>query len=326
MQANNGILLGRNAVRVLALLALAAGVAGMAMSYLYLASADQLDVIAGAAGFVAGSVLIAAGLLSAAVLSRSPVAATTTVEVTPAAPALAPPSVLARWLAHFRHNRENRPEPDWHAPMTLPAEVVRPLVKSLAEFQLGDGGGPASLIAWNAEHLRGSSDGARAVVDGWFTEEREHARLLGGAVARFGGRCIQGHWSFTAFCLVRRWFGVRFELTVLLLTEIVSTVYYRLLHRHCADPALRSVCRLILRDEAGHVAFHRDRLAHAGATYGKWWEFRFRLLGLAAASVLWLSHAPALRTLGASRAEFFREVRLGLARFVRRLRQKSLAS
>jgi hypothetical protein len=325
MQAIDRIHLGQKAVRVLALLALVAGVAGMATSYLYLASSDQLDVIAGAAGFVAGSVLIAAGLLSAAVLSRSPVAAATTVEPTAAAPALASPSVLARWLAHFRRNRENRPEPDWHAPMTLPAEVVRPLVKSLAEFQLGDGGGPASLIAWNAEQLRGSSAGARAVVDGWFAEEREHARLLGGAVARFGGRCIRGHWSFTAFCLVRKCFGVRFELTVLLLTEIVSTVYYRLLHRHAADPVLRSVCRLILRDETGHVAFHRDRLAHAtNAGYGKWWEFRFRLLGLAAASVLWLSHAPALRALGSSRAEFFREVRLGLSRFVRRLRREAL--
>src|SRR5439155_4684904 len=122
---------------------------------------------------------------------------------------------------------------------------------------------------------------------------------LGAAVARFGGRCIRAHWSFTAFCLVRRWFGVRFELTVLLLTEIVSTVYYRLLRRHGADPALRAMCTLVLRDEAGHVAFHRDRLARAGraglAGYGRWWEVRFRLLGLAAATMLWVNHAPGLR-------------------------------
>jgi len=166
-------------------------------------------------------------------------------------------------------------------------------------------------------------------VDLWFAEEREHARLLGEAVARFGGRCIRGHWSFTAFCLSRKWFGVRFELTVLLLTEIVSTVYYRLLRRHGQDPALRSMCRLVLRDEIGHVAFHRDRLARAGragrAGYGKLWEIRFRALGLAAASVLWVNHAPGLRALGASGAEFYREVWLELSRFVRRLRRESLA-
>ena len=230
----------------------------------------------------------------------------------------------SRWKAHFRHNRRHRPEPDWAAPVTLPADVVRPLVRSLEQFQLGDGGGPACLIAWDAERFRAAGAGTRSLVELWFAEEREHARLLGGAVDRFGGRRIEGHWSFTAFCLVRKWLGVRFELTVLLLTEIVSTAYYRLLRRHGEDPALRAMCKLILRDEAGHILFHRDRLARAGragrATYGPLWEARFRLLGLAAGTMLWVNHAPGLCALGARTGEFYREVWLELSRFVRALR------
>ena len=317
------------AVRALALATFLAGAAGMAVSFLFLASEHHLDVLAGAAGFVAGSVLAAAGLLSVALLTRPAVTAD------PAAPEADPslafdsPAAAGRWLAHFRRNRANRPEPDWQAPVTLPAHVVRPLVRSLEQFQLGDGGGPACLIAWDAERFRSQSAEARALVDLWFAEEREHARLLGAAVARFGGQCISGHWSFAAFCQSRRWFGVRFELTVLLLTEIVSTAYYRLLRRHGGDPALRSMCGLILRDEAGHIAFHRDRLALAGragrADYGPWWEIRFRVLGLAAASMLWVNHAPGLRALGASGTEFYREVWLELSRFIRRLRSESLA-
>jgi hypothetical protein len=306
-------------------LTLLTGVGGMAVSFLYLASASHLDVLAGAAGFIAGSVLLAAGLLASAVLIRLP--ATTARD---ASPALCPQPAVGHWLAHFRRNREKRPEPDWTAPITLPAGVVRPLVRSLAQFQLGDGGGPAALIAWDAERFRSSSAGTRTLVDLWFAEEREHARLLGAAVARFGGRCIQGHWSFTAFCLIRKWLGVRFELTVLLLTEIVSTVYYRLLRRHGADPALRAMCRLILRDEAGHIAFHRDRLAEAGRTgranYGPLWELRFRLLGLAAASVLWVSHAAGLHAIGARGTEFYSQVWAELSRFIRRLRHESLAA
>jgi hypothetical protein len=292
----------------------------MAISFPFLASAHRLDVLAGAAGFVAGSILAAAGLVSLALLVHAPEAGEAGT-----LPASDSPLAVRRWLAHFHRNRANRAEPDWHAPVTLPATVVRPLVRSLEQFQLGDGGGPACLIAWDAERFRSSGEGTGTLVDLWFTEEREHARLLGAAVARFGGRCISGHWSFTAFCLTRKWLGVRFELTVLLLTEIVSTVYYRLLHRHGADPALRSMCRLILRDEAGHIAFHRDRLARAAragrAGYGPVWEARFRLLGLAAASVLWVNHAPGLRALGASGAEFYREVWRELSRFVRRLRR-----
>jgi hypothetical protein len=292
----------------------------MAVSFLYLASANQLDVIAGAAGFVAGSVLAGTGLLALVVLGRQSAVDTVAAPQAGRVPGFAAP-VVARWLAHFRRNRANRAEPRWDAPVTLPADAVRPLVKSLEEFQLGDGGGPASLIGWDADRLRADA-GALALEEGWFAEEREHARLLGMAVARFGGRCIRGHWSFTTFCLVRRWFGVRFELTVLLLTEIVSTVYYRLLGRHGDDPVLRSVCRLILRDEAGHVAFHRDRLAHCpGAGYGRVWEAGFRVLGLAAATMLWVNHGPALCTLGAGTAEFYREVWAELSRFVRRLRR-----
>lgn len=237
---------------------------------------------------------------------------------------------VARWLEHFRHNRDHRPEPDWKAPVTLPPAVIAALVPSLEQFQLGDGGGPACLIAWNAERFRSSRPGLGTLVDLWFAEEREHSRLLGGAVDRFGGQRLTGHWSFTAFCLCRRWLGVGFELTVLLLTELVSTVYYRLMRRHARDPALRAMCRLILRDEAGHVAFHRDRLAGAArpgrARYGTLWQVRFRVLGLAAATMLWLNHARALRALGASRAEFYREVWGELARFLQRLGQESSAA
>jgi hypothetical protein len=234
-----------------------------------------------------------------------------------------------RWIEHFRKNREERPEPDWHAPLMLPPHVVRPLVTSLEQFQLGDGGGPASLIAWDAEQFRARGDRTRELVDLWFAEEREHSRLLGGAVARFGGRPIRGHWSFAAFCMSRRWLGVGFELTVLLLTEISSTVYYRLLRRHGNDAALRAMCVLILRDEAAHIAFHRERLAASGqgrAPYGRAWEVRFRALGLAAASMLWVNHAPCLRALGATRAEFYRELWVELSRFARRLRREARAA
>jgi hypothetical protein len=56
---------------VLAALALVAGAASMAISFVFLASGHHLDVVAGAAGFVAGSVLIAGGLLALAVVTRS---------------------------------------------------------------------------------------------------------------------------------------------------------------------------------------------------------------------------------------------------------------
>jgi hypothetical protein len=225
-----------------------------------------------------------------------------------------------KWITHFERNRCDRPEPDWSAPVTVRPEILASLLPSLEQFRLGDGGGPASLIAHDAERFRGSSGEMRAIVDFWFAEEAEHSRLLGCAVDRFSGRRITSHWSFTAFCLCRRALGVRFELQVLLLTEMVSTAYYRVLRRHSPDAPLADMCALILRDEAGHVAFHRDRLAAKGRSplglAGALWQAQFWLCGRAAATVLWTSHGPCLTAIGGSRAEYFSEVRRELGRFI----------
>ncbi|MCI0536039.1 MAG: hypothetical protein L0Z50_12510, partial [Verrucomicrobiales bacterium] len=234
----------------------------------------------------------------------------------------------ARWIGHFARNRQERPEPIWCAPVpVLHCDVLKPLVRSLEQFRLGDGGGPASLIAYDAERFRSSSPEMRTIVDAWFKEEAEHSRLLGCAVQRFGGRIILSHWSFTTFCWCRRALGVQFELQVLTLTEIVSTGYYRVLRRHSPDAPLAEMCALILRDEACHVAFQRDRLAASGRTgrgaTGPLWRLQFWWLGHAAATMLWINHGPCLKAIGASRSEYFREVRRELRRFIASLRAES---
>lgn len=224
------------------------------------------------------------------------------------------------WIQHFEANRQGRPEPDWGAPITVAPAAREKLTRSIEQFQLGDGGGPACLIAWNAEGFRGQSPEMRALVDAWFAEEKEHSRLLLCVVKRFGGTPIQGHWSFSCFLLCRRWLGVRFELTVLLLTEIASTGYYRLIQRHCADRALRQTATLILRDEAGHILFHCDRLVTEGRAFAPARAAWFRALGHLAATMLWVNHGPALVAIGASRNEFYGEVRRELTRFLTRHR------
>jgi hypothetical protein len=234
----------------------------------------------------------------------------------------------ARWITHFARNREHRPEPDWAAPVPPRPGIPPALLRSLEQFRLGDGGGPASLIAYDAERFRGRSEEMRRIVDFWFAEEAEHARLLGCAVRRYRGKFITSHWSFTAFCLCRRVLGVRLELQVLLLTELVSTAYYRLLRNHSPDGALTAMCELILRDEAGHVAFHRERLADADCPPrglgGVWWRVQFWLFGYAAATMLWVNHRPGLTSIGATQTEYYNEVRRQLRRFLFSLRRAAV--
>jgi hypothetical protein len=232
----------------------------------------------------------------------------------------------AKWIDHFTRNKLNRPEPDWSAPVNFPPAILAPVLRSVEQFRLGDGGGPASLIAFDRENFRSRTVEMRQIVDLWFAEEAEHARLLGCAVRRFDGRIITSHWSFTAFCLCRRVLGVRFELQVLTLTELVSTAYYRMLRQHSPDGPLAAMCELILRDEAGHVAFQRDRLMSAGCPKpglrGQLWKMQFLACGYAAGTVLWISHAPCLKAIGGTPAEFYSEITRQMTRFIRSLRKK----
>jgi hypothetical protein len=226
------------------------------------------------------------------------------------------------WLNHFKRNRRLRTEPRWDMPVTMEPRTIAALLPSLEQFQLGDGGGPACLIARDAARFHEATEEIHQLVDLWFTEEREHSRLLSCAVRRFGGRLRTSHWSFTAFCMCRRILGVRIELQVLLLTELVSTAYYRVMRRHAQDEPLQDMCSLILRDEAGHVHFHRARLASGRRPSNlphPLWVIQFWICGHAAASMLWLNHGPSLRALGATSLEYFQEVRFELSRFVRRL-------
>jgi hypothetical protein len=231
----------------------------------------------------------------------------------------------AKWIEHFTRNKQNRPEPDWSAPVNVSSAVLPPMLRSVEQFRLGDGGGPASLIAFNRDSFRNRTNEMRQIVDLWFAEEAEHARLLGCAVRRFGGRIITSHWSFTAFCLCRRVLGVRFELQVLTLTELVSTGYYRMLRRHSPDGPLAAMCELILRDEAGHVAFQRDRLMAVDCPKpglrGWLWRIQFLVCGYAAGTVLWISHARCLKAIGGTREEFYLEITRQMTRFVRSLRK-----
>lgn len=226
----------------------------------------------------------------------------------------------AYWIHHFRANRVHRPEPFWGAPSSLGEKQRRALALSLAEYQLGDGGGPCKLIARDAGRFRAQAEEIRTVVDLWFDEEREHSRLLSGAVRRLRGEFVTSTFAFQAFNACRRALGVQFEMLILLIVEIVSTGYYRVIRRHCGDAPIVAMCRLILRDEVGHIRFHRDRLA-AWYPQGvhRLWTWQFHALGLACATFLWLGHGRWLRAIGITPGEFFMQVRAGLRSFLKTL-------
>lgn len=233
------------------------------------------------------------------------------------------------WLQYFETNRLNRPEPDWSLPFPEDARTAAKLAHSLSHFQLGESGGGTFLLRGARVRYPDDPDYAAALAL-FVAEEHEHARLLARLVERFGGSLIHQHWTHFLFRLVRQALGMRFEVQVLVIAELVGTAYYRVLGRRVRDRVVEQVCELVLRDETQHLAFHRERFS---ADQEHWlpieqavWAAQFQALFLVATNVAWVDHRPALESVGATAREFFTEARAEAVAFISRLSPRKSAT
>jgi hypothetical protein len=230
------------------------------------------------------------------------------------------------WRNHYEQNRLNRSEPDWDAPCEVPDDLRDKLAVSLSHFQLGETGGGSFLLR---EAAKESDADDLAALRLFIDEEKEHARLLARMVRRLGGDLIARHWTYRLFKGARRAGGFRFAVQMLLTGEIVGTAYYEMVKSAMRDPALDAAIGLMLRDEASHIAFHRDRQALRWRDYfpieRAIWALQFQVLVLAAVRAAWLDHGPCLRALGFTRDDFSRRTRQISVQFLAGLEHPSAA-
>jgi hypothetical protein len=106
--------------------------------------------------------------------------------------------------------------------------------------------------------------------------------------------------------------GLRTELMVLTVAEVVALSYYGGLAAVGPDAVVRAVAARIVADEHPHVRFHTDRLraGFAGSRGGVramafafWWT-----TAVAATVVVAFDHGPLLDAVGYRRTRFIRDV------------------
>ncbi|MFF9602314.1 ferritin-like domain-containing protein [Streptomyces sp. NPDC014684] len=219
-----------------------------------------------------------------------------------------PVDEFAKWVRDFEDERERRialGDPDWGGGAVLPPAVWA----GIQRFQVGEDGDGANLVA-KADQA-GDPDYARAVRL-FVAEEQNHARMLARLLAAGGMPVLSGHWSDTVFVRLRRLMGLRLELLVLMIAEVVALRYYRALRDGAGDPLASEVAGRVLADEERHVPFHCARL-HASLAELPRAARRpvlagWRLLLLVVCAVVAVDHGAALRHLGVSRRRFLADV------------------
>ncbi|MCC0095346.1 ferritin-like domain-containing protein [Streptomyces flavotricini] len=212
------------------------------------------------------------------------------------------------WVRDFEAERERRAatgDPEWERGAALDPALVR----SLQRFQVGEDGDGSALIG-KADRA-GDPHYARAVRL-FVAEERNHARMLALLLAAGGAATLEGHWSDAVFVRLRRLLGLRVELLVLMVAEVVALRYYRAVRDGAPDPLTAEVAGRILADEERHVPFHcrrlREALAPLPAPGRRAATLAWQGLLAGAGAVVAVDHGPALRHLAVTRRAFARDV------------------
>ncbi|MFC5754317.1 ferritin-like domain-containing protein [Actinomadura rugatobispora] len=212
------------------------------------------------------------------------------------------------WLRGFEEEVRARAvagDPEWGRGARLEPCVVR----SLQRFQVGEDGDGAFLIG-KAE--RAGDAEYTAALRLFIAEEQNHARMLERLLAAAGAGTIGTHWSDAIFVWARRAMGLRLELMVLMVAEVIATGFYRALHEGTRDPLTKEVAGRLLADERRHVPFHcrrmRQGLAGVPGPVRAGVLLAWRAAVAGGALVIVADHGRTLRRLGRGRVRFVREV------------------
>jgi hypothetical protein len=231
-------------------------------------------------------------------------------------------SEFGGWIDHFEQNATVHARIDaaidFDAECRLPDAVRRPLIESVRRFQLGESGDGEQLLRKAAQAGDPEYLGAAKL---FVADEQQHAALLLRLLGYLGGEPMSRHWSDAVFVRLRRLMGLRTELMVLTVAEVVALSYYGGLAVAGPDPVVRAVAARIVADEHPHVRFQEHRLrvgfAHSGlaarlVAVAFWW-----LTAIGATVVVAVDHGPLLDAIGYRRSRFVRDVLGDFARTVR---------
>jgi hypothetical protein len=222
-------------------------------------------------------------------------------------------NLFGQWVEHFEQNERLHAEVDaaidFDGPCETPDSVRPPLIESIRRFQLGESGDGEQLLRKAAR--AGDQDYLRA-AQLFVAEEQQHAALLLRLLGYLDGQPMRTHWSDAVFVRLRRLMGLRTELMVLTVAEVVALSYYGGLASSGPDAVVRAVAARIVADEHPHVRFQIDRL-RAGfvrsrigvraLAFALWW-----VTAIGATVVVSFDHGPLLDAIGYRRTRFIRDV------------------
>lgn len=221
------------------------------------------------------------------------------------------------WLSYFKENRFVRV--DIRFPQDVAAgfseELRQPLIHSLQRFQIGETG--------EGKHLRKFASRMHDpiyedCIDMFIKEEQYHARVLAEIIQHLDGTLLTWHWTDLGFIVLRRMLGLKTELFILLIAEIIGKCFYKACADQLNSRLMSDAFSLIVLDEIAHLEFHCSFLHDQMQTFPpfvrRFVYYAWSMFFFTACFIFIADHRRTLAALNVSSKEFLEDCSLNFHR------------
>lgn len=160
------------------------------------------------------------------------------------------------WVAYFEENNRHRLEIDFTREPELCEWEKQLIFPSIQSFQKGEASEGRFLLQCAERYARRNSAPEYLEAMQWFVrEENWHSAYLKKYMDHHQVPVRRRTVLDDIFRMLRKVGGLRSEVIVLVTAEMIALSYYRALGECVDSPALKSICRQMLRDELRHIVF-----------------------------------------------------------------------
>jgi len=213
-----------------------------------------------------------------------------------------------QWLSYFEGNQNSKAGLKLPEQIALAHSVRTPIIRSLQRFQIGEKGQGLHLKKYAAT----TNDPVyQQCVDYFIAEENGHSAILAQMLQALDAKVITGHWSNQAFISLRRLLGLKTEIFILLIAEIVGKCFYKTCADHLDNRAMKDTFTAIVMDEIFHLEFNCTFMRKQTQDYGpiarKAIYWAWYALFFVASMVFIVDHRAALKALKVEPSAFWKD-------------------
>ncbi|MFY7965981.1 MAG: ferritin-like domain-containing protein [Chitinophagaceae bacterium] len=200
-----------------------------------------------------------------------------------------------QWIDYFKLNSQQH-RINWNQAPTITLDELKPILKSLQAWQLGESSEGKNLIKASTVYSKKIKDDKYiTAVELFIKEEQKHGNNLGKYLDAIKQPRVNKDLGDTMFRKVR-YFNTSMEFWTLavITVESAAQVFYQCLKDATGCNLLKEICTDILIDEAPHIKFQKERMQiifNAKPNLLKLASFYFyKLFFFSTSMIVWAAH------------------------------------